>query len=114
MIALFGNRGTACTPAQSVAIVCSTTRAWSGKSGTTPWMTMSVARPKIVYHQVWANTMSSRFGNPSSLATSKKSCTKRSNNGLPMSSMYCPARTPLRFSGPKKTLRNCCGWAMQN
>jgi hypothetical protein len=34
--ALFGNRGTAWTPAQSVAIVCSTTRAWSGRSGTTP------------------------------------------------------------------------------
>src|SRR5580704_704123 len=52
VIALFGNRGTAWTPAQSVAIVCSTTRVWSGKSGTTPWMTMSVARPKIVNHQV--------------------------------------------------------------
>ena len=52
VIVLFGNRGTALTPAQSVAIVCSTTRVWSGKSGTTPWMTMSVARPKIVNHQV--------------------------------------------------------------
>jgi hypothetical protein len=51
-IALFGNRGTAWTPAQSVAIVCSTTRVWSDKSGTTPWMTMSVARPKIENHQV--------------------------------------------------------------
>jgi hypothetical protein len=27
--------------------------------------------------------MSSVFGNPSSLATSKKSCTKRANNGAP-------------------------------
>ena len=42
---------------------------------------MSVARPKIVYHQVWATTMSSLLGNPSSLATSKKSCTKRWNKG---------------------------------
>ena len=29
-----------------------------------------------------------------------------------MSLIYCPARMPLRFSGPKKTLRNCCGWAL--
>jgi hypothetical protein len=62
--ALFGNRGTTWTPAQSVAIVCSTTRDWSGRSGTTPWITMSVARPNIVYHQVCATTMSSLLGNP--------------------------------------------------
>ena len=86
-IALFGNRGTAWTPAQSVAIVCSTTRVWSCRSGTTPWITMSVARPTIMYHQVWAITMSSLLGNPSSLATSKKNCTKRSNNGAPRSSI---------------------------
>ena len=35
-------------------------------------MTMSVARPKIVYHQVWATTMSSLFGNPSSLGNIEK------------------------------------------
>ena len=63
---------------------------------------MSVARPRIVYHQVWATTMSSVFGNPSALATLKKSCTKRWNRGVPMSLIYCPARMPLRFSGPKK------------
>jgi len=44
VIALFGNRGTALTPAQSVAIVCSTTRVWSDNPGTTPWITKSVAR----------------------------------------------------------------------
>ena len=75
---------------------------------------MSVARPKIVYHQVWATTVSFLLGNPSSLATSKKSCMKRWNKGAPMSLIYCPARMPSRFSGPKKTLRNCCGWAVQN
>src|SRR5271169_4702573 len=62
-IALFGNRGTASTPAQSVAIVCSITRVWSDNPGTTPWITKSVARPKIVNHQVCAITMSSLFGN---------------------------------------------------
>jgi hypothetical protein len=36
--------------------------------------------------------MSSLFGNPSSLATSKESCTKRANNGAPRSLMYYPAR----------------------
>jgi len=30
-----------------------------------------------------------------------------------MSSIYCPARMPLWFSGPKKTLRNYCGWAVR-
>jgi hypothetical protein len=56
--------------------------------------------PSVGYHYVIPTWQSFILGNI------KKSCTKRPNNGAPMSLIYCPARMPLRFSGPKKTLRN--------
>ena len=94
------------TPAQSVANVCSTTRPWSGELGTTPCITMSVARPRIEYDDVWATTVSSLLGNLLAPASFEKSCT--SLNTACRCRRYIVQRGRCCVPGP----RRCYGTAV--
>ena len=75
---------------------------------------MSVARPSIVYRQVWAIAISSLPGDTCILGNIEKELYETSEQRRANVIDILSSANAVAFLRPEKTLRNCCGWAMQN